>query len=239
MTSQSPAREQAARTRSMSAASIKLLSRPDSPYPAPIPADRRFAADGRCLPTCGYDTSLPAPELPDDARGAAMQEISVEEICEQFVEQHVRPVQGRRSLRVTYARAVLTLLEKYPGQTWEERWIASGFDAAPRTWPENFGPTRRGESHPASRGLNALLQERVLRPSYSFLLESTRRVSIPDFLRATGGPALDEFRALPAYVGALERERVDAEAGLARIMSARGRVSSSSTATTCCTTPMS
>ena len=26
----------------------------------------------------------------------------------------------------------------YPGETWEQRWLASGFDAAPRSWMDQF-----------------------------------------------------------------------------------------------------
>lgn len=135
----------------------------------------------------------------------------------------VFPAMGRQALRVRGARTVLELLDTYRGDTWEQRWLSSGLDAAPRTWVEHFGGCPKGEIATVQRGMNALLQARVLRPSYSWLLESGRRVSVRDFLRAAGGPALVDLRALKSYQDATVREQLDAEAGLARVMIRTGK----------------
>ena len=77
---------------------------------------------------------------------------------------------------------------------------------------------------PALLGMHALLQNRVLRPSYSWLLDSRGAGSVPGtFLHATGGSALDKLRRLPDYQTALPRQQHDAEVGLARVMIRTGK----------------
>ena len=129
---------------------------------------------------------------------------------------------GRRgcAVRARYCNGLLG----FPGDTWEQRWIASGCDAAPRGWIEHLDAPSYDHWSPARLGMHALLQNRVLRPSYSWLLDSRGcRVSTAYFLQAAGGNALDNLRRLPDYQTAVPRQQHDAEVGLARVMIRTGK----------------
>ena len=126
-------------------------------------------------------------------------------------------------LRMRGARALLEALMGYPGESWEQRWLASGFDAAARSWMNYLDLPIFAEGSPSQLGMNALLPARVLRPSYSFLLDSRGKVNTRDFLDAVGGSTIDELRQLPSYRAVLPRQKKDAEAGLARLMIRTGK----------------
>ncbi len=67
-------------------------------------------------------------------------------------------------------RRLLDHLDTFPGHTYQQRWYASGADAAGKNWlpPYADGPSRRLG---ARQALNALLMLGVLRPSIAWLLE--------------------------------------------------------------------
>jgi hypothetical protein len=220
----SNALRQAAATRLAAGPSIKLLSRPGSPYLAAVPPDDRFGpARMRVRRLSGYDANHPPPELPAGARGAAMQLVTIDELCDMVDEHHCEvKVKPRRQI-VRGARALLHRLMRYPGETWEQRWLASGCDAAPRTWMDHGDLPRFGSWSPTVRGMNALVQLRVLRPSYSWILDSHQKLNLPRFLGANGGDAVDRLRQLPAYQAAITKQQVDAEAALARVMIRTGK----------------
>ena len=87
----SNAQRQAAATRQASGPSVKLLSRPDSPHLTPVPPDPRFGPLGSVRPLWGYDANQAPPELPAGARGAAMQPLAIEELCDVLAEHIVDP----------------------------------------------------------------------------------------------------------------------------------------------------
>ena len=111
----------------------------------------------------------------------------------------------------------------YPGETWEQRWLASGFDAAARSWMDHFDLPACAFGPPAQLGMNILLQVRALRPSYSWLLDSRAKVNLGKFLDTNGGDALNELRQLPDYRAVLPRQQYDVESGLARVMIRTGK----------------
>jgi hypothetical protein len=115
------------------------------------------------------------------------------------------------------------VLAQYPGQTWEQRWLASGYDAAPRTWFAHDALPHYDHWSPTISAVNALLQARVLRPSYSWLLDSQKQVALRKFLDRDGGPDLDRLRRLPAYRDAVSKYQDDAEKALARVMIRTGK----------------
>ena len=121
------------------------------------------------------------------------------------------------------ARAILQRLMGFPGETWEQRWLASGCDAAPRGWMDYCDAPSYDHWSPTLLGMHALLQNRVLRPSYSWLLDSRQKVNTFRFLDVKGGSALNELRQLSDYRTALPRQQRDAEAGLARVMIRTGK----------------
>lgn len=202
---------------------VQLLSRPDSPHLQAIPADSRFGPAGLVRPLWGYDANHAPPPLPDHARGAAMQALSITELCDVVAEYHqtMAPQQLQPIVRGT--RAVLDVLARYPGQTWEQRWLASGYDAAPRTWFEHDALPHYDHWSPTLKAVNALLRVRALRPSYSWLLDSKQRVNLWRFLDYNGGPDLERLRALPAYQDAVPKYQADAEKALARVMIRTGK----------------
>jgi hypothetical protein len=153
-----------------------------------------------------------------------MQPLGIDEACDVLAEHIVDPERKRRQARMRAARVILQHLTGFPGDTWEQRWIASGCDAAPRGWIEHLDAPSYGHWSPARLGMHALLQSRVLRPSYSWLLDTSGcRVNTRGFLHATGGSALDNLRLLPGYQAAVPRQQYDAEVGLARVMIRTGK----------------
>jgi len=161
--------------------------------------------------------------MPKAARGAVMQALSITEVCDVVAEHHLTFSHKQRQPILRGTQAVLTVLAQYPGQTWEQRWLASGYDAAPRSWFEHDALPHYDHWSPTLKGINALLQARVLRPSYSWLLDSKQRVTLGKFLDRNGGPDLDRLRALPAYQDAVPKYQADAENALARVMIRTGK----------------
>ena len=74
--------------------------------------------------------------------------------------------------------ALLGWLEQQPGQTWQERWLASGAEAQPKTWtslvlPGAVGIVASTPKHARTDLLTAMrtmLTGQVLRPGYAWLL---------------------------------------------------------------------
>lgn len=74
--------------------------------------------------------------------------------------------------------ALLDWLEQQPGQTWQERWLASGAEAQPKTWtslvlPGAVGIVASTPKHARTDLLTAMrtmLTGQVLRPGYAWLL---------------------------------------------------------------------
>ncbi|WP_375504590.1 tyrosine-type recombinase/integrase [uncultured Jatrophihabitans sp.] len=210
-------------TRSASMPSIKLLSRPESPYLSPVAADDRFGPSGMVRPLWAYDAGQPPPAAPADSPTSRMQRLSIEEVSAAISELVSDPLDPLAATHEPAARMVLNKLAAYPGETWEQRWLASGYDAAARTWADQFQRPAPGERSIPVLGMNTLLQARVLRPSFSWLLDSQRKLDTQAFLHAAGGPDLDALRRLPAYERGLPRQQRDVEAGLARIMIRTGK----------------
>jgi hypothetical protein len=188
----SNAQRQAAATRQASGPSVKLLSRPDSPNLTPVPPDARFGPAGFVRPLWGYDANQPPPKLPAGAKGAAMQPLTIEDVCDALAGHLPDRTKKRRQARMRGARAILRRLMGFPGDTWEQRWLASGCDAAPRGWIDYLDVPTYDHWSPALLGMHALLHNRVIRPSYSWLLDSGSRVNTRTFLNSTGASALDK-----------------------------------------------
>jgi len=214
---------QAATTRQAATPSIKLLSRPGSPYLAAVPPDSRQGPAGFTRPLSAYDANQPPPALPAGAKVAAMQSLSIQAVCDVLAEHLSDRARVARRDRMRGARTILQRLMCYPGESWEQRWLASGCDAAPRTWMHYLDVRSYDHWSPAQMGMNVLLQARVLRPSYSWLLDSRAKVNLGKFLEINGGKDLSALRELADYCTALPRQQHDVEAGLARVMIRTGK----------------
>jgi len=147
------ARIQAARTRAASGPS----SRPLSP-PAVVAPDVLFGANGRLRPHRAYDLGLDPPMRLPDSAGAQVQHLSLDETIEATLEK-VLGIFPSRKATSTGVRRILGWLHQFGGETWEQRWLTSGADLAPRAWRSAVTP-RTPESSLA-QGVNALMVARV------------------------------------------------------------------------------
>ena len=120
---------------------------------------------------------------------------------------------------------LLRWLAGFDGNTWEQRWLASGADAAPRGWQQAAFPhhNQQWQRYAVTGGLYHLIQARVLRPSYAWLLLCRAGTALTRFLEVNAADQLPGLRALPAYQQALVRQRCDAEHCLARVMIRTGK----------------
>ena len=120
---------------------------------------------------------------------------------------------------------LLRWLAGFDGNTWEQRWLASGADAAPRGWQQAAFPhhNQRWQRYAVTGGLYHLIQARVLRPSYAWLLLCRAGTALTRFLEVNAADQLPGLRALPAYQQALVRQRCDAEHCIARVMIRTGK----------------
>jgi len=212
----SPARAQAARTRAASGPKVRPLS-----APATVPADDVFGPRGRILQRHGYDLGSQPPVLLPDAPGAIVQTLGLAEAIEYTIGQTQGSFPGRKAT-ATGVRRVLGWLDRFEGETWEERWLASGADLAPRSWRRAVEPVTPESS--LNVGLNALIVARVLRPSYGWQLASKAGAHLPQRMLAVNEPEqVDRLRALPVYRSALLRHQYDAETCLSRVLTRTGK----------------
>ena len=120
---------------------IQLLSPPGSlaaaAVAAVVPPDERYGPGGTVRPLVAYDAGLAPPPLPADAPGHLVGHLGVDDTTAAVVERLAGPLGLTRPARRAVARRARTLLEwlaEFDGDTWEQRWLASGADAAPRGW---------------------------------------------------------------------------------------------------------
>lgn len=203
-------------TRAASGPSTKLL------HPDAAPPDPLFGSSGRVLGRSAYDLGTAAPPLPPDAAGRTVQRLDCAETVEHVIETTIG-VFGRRKFLLRGVRTVLGWLAEFDGDTWEDRWLASGADHAPRSWREAVRPGRLTAD--VAVAANALMVARVLRPSYGWQLAAHAGTQLPERMLTVNDDddALRRLRALPAFRGALLRHQVDAEACLSRVVIRTGR----------------
>jgi hypothetical protein len=127
---------------------------------------------------------------------------------------------------------VLGWLEIWPGETWQQRWQASGAESHGQVWHDALDehltalPTalsRLAARRHANVGISCLLCLRVLRPGYDWMISSHFSQTYC-FLRASIDPAFfaDAAAALERG-GHRERIRVDALNHLTRVVAHTGR----------------
>jgi hypothetical protein len=196
----------------------------------------------------GDDEGLPPPPLPEGASTTRLQAAGINEVLA-TLKHSGQPVtaagrardadrraaaevlQPTPSLRVAL-RGVLQWLAAFPGHTWEQRWLASGADAAPATLIATLvealakaAPETPTVNHAeVTAALAMLLAGRVLRPSYSWLLGwRSNGTAYRSFWLANEALAWARLQQLPAWRAGLPRHRRDAEEALARAMIRTGK----------------
>ncbi|NKY35546.1 phage integrase family protein [Nocardia speluncae] len=194
---------------------------------ARMPRDHRYAPSGRIYALDGYDAGRPPPPRPDDSPGSDLLAAGIDEVVEALASQlgPIMPGDVRNRQRwIRHLHRVLEWLAEYPGDTWEQRWLASGADEAPRAWAhqleEDGRVTRSVDGHGA---LTALVIARLVRPSYTFMLSTIFRELPQRFSLFNDPDMFDRLRALPSYSAQVRRVQLDAETCLARIMIRTGK----------------
>ena len=212
----SAARIQAARTRAASGPTTKPLS-----PPAVVEPDALFGKRGRILRRHAYDLGSAPPALLPGAPGDVIQGLDLDAAINYTLDRVLGVFPGRKPTS-TGVRRILRWLDRFDGDTWEQRWLASGADLAPRAWRSAVTPSTPEPS--VAQGMNALMVARVLRPSYGWQLASKAGAYLPQrMLTVNEAEQLDRLRALPAYQAALLRHQYDAEACLSRVLIRTGK----------------
>ncbi|WP_447949361.1 hypothetical protein [Microbacterium aurum] len=179
------------------------------------------------MPRPAYDAGRSAPAWSEGATGAGMQSLGIEETLEavdgvvgDWLSMATKIGRARRG----GARAMLKWLSGFPGDTWEERWILSGLDSAPRTWKDTLAAQVGVRGEVLTAAMTALLLAGVIRPSYSWLLATKQFIKTGALFLVVNEPeALQRIRALPAYQAANEWSRRNTEMCLVRLLIRTGK----------------
>ena len=224
----------ATQTRQASATPVQLLSSPTSSEAedlivaarARAQSDSRFSAQGKAMPLYAYDADTPAPSstLPAIVQ---TQDLTLSEAIT-HVDGILRGLVGRRAYAQALsrdARALLEWLSGFDGSTWEERWIASGADMAPRGFEKRPALAGHQVTVPATiQGAWTLIAARMIRPSYSWLLNAGNlSACYARFWQLNDPDGLAALRALPAYGRSIPLQQINAEIGLLRVMVRTGK----------------
>lgn len=221
------ARQLANRTRQASSSRVQLLSPPGTGLTVPISPDDIFNVAGGVRPILAYDAGLPPPPWPQTAEVAELQHLEVAALVEHVTTQLLRirtpgPGQLPVAPRCTH---LLTWLSGFDGDTWEQRWLASGTDRAPKSWRTAIAGEGAHITHrkALTGAVFDLIACRVLRPSYAWLLFSKNGHAVRLFTALQAQAGFERLRSLPAYQQALLRHQADAEHCLARVMIRTGK----------------
>lgn len=134
------------------------------------------------------------------------------------------PAPHNRKRWIRHLRVMLEWLGEFPGATWEERWLASGADEAPRAWARELARQGRiTRSYDGQGALVALTFGRVIRPSYSFMLCTRIHDLVPRFTLFNDAELFARLRELETYRIQVRRLQLDAETCLIRVMIRTGK----------------
>jgi hypothetical protein len=135
--------------------------------------------------------SLPTPAIARPTVWTASQQ-SVEEVLAgiEVLEAGASPKEMRRRLRD--AEVLLEWLRGFPGESWQQRWHASGADTAGKSWPDlvtsGLAGTPTAERIPAEKerslatgSAGRLILLDVIRPGYDWLYSSPSGTLFPRF----------------------------------------------------------
>ena len=135
--------------------------------------------------------SLPTPAITRPTVWTASQQ-SVEEVLAgiEVLEAGASPKEMRRRLRD--AEVLLEWLRRCPGESWQQRWLASGADTAGKSWPDlvtsGLAGTPTAERVPpekvrslATGSAGRLILMDVLRPGYDWLYSCPSSTLFPRF----------------------------------------------------------
>ena len=96
-------------------------------------------------------------------------------------------VRGRDQTRRRGLTKLLDWLQGQPGETWQDRWLASGADAAGFDWailPLDGEPSPRHRRDELTSGLVLLVAGQVIRPTYRWLMRQRHALMLAEARRA-------------------------------------------------------
>lgn len=194
-----------------------------------LSADSALTTVNRAWPRQAFDGGQPAPGGQDE-QFVRLQDLGVEEAIEWARQSNLAyglaPASSRR--RVAAVGHVLRWLDGFPGTTWEERWLASGMDQAPREGLKELSVRLSVAQGYLCSGLSALVRARLIRPSYEWMFsaknwnQNQARGSL-SFLEVSEPVETARLRALPEYQRGHDLIRRNAENAIARILVRTGK----------------
>jgi integrase len=192
-----------------------------------VAADNAVRTDHRIQARQAFDAGIPGPQGQDwEFRG--LQRLGEDEA---FV--WVESNNGRYGKSKPYRKAcrrathdILHWLLKFPGDTWDERWFASGLDEAPKTGLAELSRRLALPTQHISLGMTSLVRARLVRPSYEWMFSAKQwqnsRGAVT-FLDVAEPEETARMRELPQYRAAHELVRRNAENAIARILVRTGK----------------
>lgn len=150
---------------------------------------RHVSADNGALRPKAPTPALRTPSIARPTVWAASQ-MSYEEVLDavrdlELANGTTSPKLGRS--QVLFAETLLAWLLKFPGESWQQRWHASGADAAGKDWTALAGEPDKHRHFVAAAGRLLLLD--VIRPDYSWLYATHATPRLYERLRAHRDPA--------------------------------------------------
>lgn len=134
--------------------------------------------------------------------------------------------QTYRTMTKRATHDILKWLYQFPGDTWDERWFASGLDQAPRDGMAELSKRLDRPANFVSLGMTTLVRSRLVRPSYEWMFSAkqwnTNR-GAATFLDVAEPDATAQLRSLPQYRAAHELIRRNAENAISRVMVRTGK----------------
>ena len=94
---------------------------------------------------------------------------------------------GRDQMRRRGLTKLLDWLQRQPGETWQDRWLASGADAAGFEWAElplGGEPSPRHRRDELTSGLVLLVAGQVIRPTYRWLRRQRHALMLAEARKA-------------------------------------------------------
>lgn len=130
------------------------------------------------LPSVAAVIKAGAGDLPRQQIEEAMSELILAWRCGDRYPITARVPSGARP-----AARFMSWLEQHPGDTWAQRWGASGGEAAGRDWPALAGATTRITAVELRYAENAAIVMRLLQPSHAFYRSLKRRRLPHDWIK--------------------------------------------------------
>lgn len=150
---------------------------------------RRGPIDNSALRPKAPTPRLATPAIARTTVWTASQ-ISYEEVLDAVRDGEITAGSSSRYARtmVLYVEALLDWLLRFPGESWQQRWHASGVDAAGKRWTTLITDSPTKHSYLVTAAGRLLLAD-VVRPDYSWLYAMATRPEILERIRALRDPA--------------------------------------------------